>query len=164
MKIAVFKSATIRLSTESVQGASLTFQSVDDVHCGHRLPLCVLGVGNGITDDVLQEHLQYSTGLFVDESRDTFDSTTASQATDSGLGDTLDVITQDLAMTLRASLSKSFSSFTTSSHDAYFLLTTRVLTDLNARAAYLYSKNRACMEAHLSANQISARRGKSGSQ
>ena len=92
MKIAVFKSATIRLSTESVQSASLTFQSVDDVHGGHRLPLGVLGVGNGITDDVLQEHLQNSTGLFVDESRDTLDSTSASQTADSGLGDTLDVI------------------------------------------------------------------------
>ena len=152
------------LTSESVEGSALTLQSVDDIHGGDGLSLGVLGVSDGISDDVLKEDLEDTTGLFVDESRDTFDSTTASQATDSGLGDTLDVITQDLAMTLRASLTKSFSSFTTSSHDAYFLLTTRVLTDLNARAAYLYSKNRACMEAHLSANQISARRGKSGSQ
>ena len=87
-----FEVPSKRLSTESVQSASLTFQSVDDVHSGNRLPLSVLGVGNGITDDVLQEHLQNSAGLFVDESRDTLDSTSASQTADSGLGDTLDVI------------------------------------------------------------------------
>ena len=87
-----FGCPTKNLSTESVQSASLSLQSVDDVHGGHRLPLGVLGVGNGITDDVLQEHLQNSTGLFVDESRDTLDSTSASQTADSGLGDTLDVI------------------------------------------------------------------------
>ena len=81
------------LSTESVQGTSLTFQSVDDVHGGDGLPLGVLGVGDSITDDVLKEYLQHTSGLFVDESRDTFDTTTSSETTDSWLGDTLDVIT-----------------------------------------------------------------------
>ena len=107
------------LTAESVQGTSLAFQSVDDVHGGDGLPLGVLGVGDGITDDVLEENLEDTTGLFVDEARDTLDTTTTSQTTDSGLGDTLDVITQHLTMTLGASLSQSFSSFTTSRHDDY---------------------------------------------
>ena len=105
------------LTAESVQGTSLAFQSVDDVHGGDGLSLGVLGVGDGITDDVLKENLQDTTGLFVDEARDTLDTTTTSQTTDSGLGDTLDVITQHLAMTLGASLSQTFSSFATSRHD-----------------------------------------------
>ena len=105
------------LTAESVQGTSLAFQSVDDVHGGDGLSLGVLGVGDGITDDVLEENLQDTTGLFVDEARDTLDTTTTSQTTDSGLGDTLDVITQHLTMTLGASLAQSFSSFAASRHD-----------------------------------------------
>ena len=104
------------LTAEAVQGAALTLQSVDDVHGGHGLPLGVLGVGDGITDDVLEEHLQDTTGLFVDQAGDTLDTTTASQTTDSGLGDTLDVVTKNLAMTLGATLSEPLASFATSRH------------------------------------------------
>ena len=93
------------LSTETVQGAALSLQSVDDVHGGNRLPLGVFGVGDSITDDVLEEHFQYTTGLFVDQTGDTLDTTSASQTTDSGLGNTLDVITEHLTMTLGATLS-----------------------------------------------------------
>ena len=104
------------LTAESVQGTSLTLQSVDHIHGGHGLPLGVLGVGDGITDDVLEEHLQDTTGLLVDETGDTLHTTTASQAADGGLGDALDVITQYFAVTLGASLAKALASFTTSRH------------------------------------------------
>ena len=57
----------VHLAPESVEGTSLAFQGVHDVHGGDCLPLGVLAVGDGITDDVLQEDLQYATGLFVDE-------------------------------------------------------------------------------------------------
>ena len=101
------------LTSESVEGTSLAFQGVDNVHGGHCLPLGVLGVGDGIPDHILEEYLQHSSGLFVDQSRDTLDSTSASQTTDGGLGDTLDVISQHLPVTLSAPLSQSLSSFTT---------------------------------------------------
>ena len=106
------------LASEAVQGASLAFQGVDHVHGGHRLPLGVLGVGDSVTDDVLQEDLQHTPGLLIDESRDTFDTTTAGQTTDGWLGDTLDVVTQHLTMTLGATLSQTFTSLSTSRHDA----------------------------------------------
>jgi len=93
---------------------ALAFQSVDDIHSGDSLPLGVLSVGDGITDHVLKEHFQDTTSLLVDEARDTLDSTTASETTDSWLGDTLDVITQDFAMTLGATLAESLASFSTS--------------------------------------------------
>ena len=102
------------LSTESVQGPSLSLQSVDDVHGCDGLPLGVLGVGDGITDDVFQENLEDTTGFFVDQAGDTLDTTSASQSSDGGLGDSLDVITKNLSVTLGASFSQSLSSFTTS--------------------------------------------------
>ena len=105
------------LSTESVEGTSLPLEGIDDIHSGDSLPLGVFGVGDGITDDVLKEDLEDTTGLLVDQARDTLDTTTTRQTANSGLGDTLDVITQDFAMTLSASLSESFSSFTASRHD-----------------------------------------------
>ena len=82
------------LTSESVEGTSLPLKGIDHIHGGDGLPLSVLGVGDGIPDDVLKEHLQDTTGLLVDESRDTLDTTSASQTADGGLGDTLDVITK----------------------------------------------------------------------
>ena len=111
------------LTAEAVQGTSLAFQGVDDVHGGDGLPLGVLGVGDGIADDVLEEHLQDTTGLLVDEAGDTLDTTTTSQTADGGLGDTLDVITQHLAVPLGASLSEPLSSLAASSHLGLSLVT-----------------------------------------
>ena len=45
------------LTAEAVEGTSLAFQGVDDVHGGDGLPLGVLGVGDGIPDDILQKYL-----------------------------------------------------------------------------------------------------------
>ena len=102
------------LAAEAVKGAALALERVDDIHGGDGLPLGVLGVGDGIPDDILKENLQDSSGLFIDESRNTLDSTSAGKTTDGWLGDTLDVITKYLPVTLGASLSESLSSFTTS--------------------------------------------------
>ena len=73
------------LSAESVEGLALTLESVDDIHGGDSLSLGVLAVGDGVTDDVLEEHLQDSAGLLVDEARDALDSTTAGKTADSRL-------------------------------------------------------------------------------
>ena len=72
----------------------------------------MLRVGDAVTDHILQKDLEDTTGFLINQSRNTLDTTTTGQTTDSGLGNTLDVITKDLAMTLGASLSKTFSSFT----------------------------------------------------
>ena len=108
------------LTSETVQGLSLTLEGVDDIHGGDGLSAGVFGVGDGITDDVLQEHLQDTTSFFVDQTRDTLDTTTTSQTADGGLGNTLDVIAKDLSVTLGASLSESFSSFSSSRHDEIY--------------------------------------------
>ena len=81
-----------KLTAEAVQGATLTFQGVHDVHGRHSLPASVLGVGDRIADHAFQEHLQHTARLFVDETADALHATTARQTADGRLGDTLDVI------------------------------------------------------------------------
>ena len=108
------------LSAEAVQGAALSLESVDHIHGGHGLALGVLGVGDGITDHVLEEDLEDATGLLVDEARDALHTSTSGKTADGGLGDSLDVVTQDLAMTLGASFSQSFTSFASARHDDFW--------------------------------------------
>ncbi len=105
------------LSSEAVQSASLSFQRVHDVHGGYGLSLSVLSISNGITDHVLQKHLQHTASLLVDQTGDTLDSAAASQTTDGGFGDALDVIPQDFTVPLSASFPESFPTFASSGHD-----------------------------------------------
>ena len=58
--------SVVRSTTETVQGTALALQSIDDIERGDGLALRVLGVGDGITDDALQEGLEYAPRLFVD--------------------------------------------------------------------------------------------------
>ena len=55
-----------RLATETVQGAALALEGVDDVERGDGLALGVLSVCDGIADDALEEGLEDTTGLLVD--------------------------------------------------------------------------------------------------
>jgi hypothetical protein len=105
------------LTSETVKGLALTLESVDNIHGGDSLTTGVLSVGDRVTDNVLEENLEDSTSLFVDETGDTLDTTTSCKTTDSRLGDSLDIVAKDLAMTLGASLSESLSSFTSARHD-----------------------------------------------
>jgi hypothetical protein len=54
------------LTTETVEGAALALERVDHVEGGDSLSLGVLGVGDGVTDDTLEEGLQDTAGLLVD--------------------------------------------------------------------------------------------------
>ena len=96
----------------------MPLESIDHIHSGDSLPLGMFSVGDSIPDDILKENLENSTSLLIDQTRDTLDSSTTRQPSDSRLGDTLDVVSQHLPVTLSASLSQSLSSFATSSHVA----------------------------------------------
>ena len=104
------------LSSETLEGVSLTLKRVNDIHRGDGLVASVLGVRHAVTDHILEEHFQHAAGLFVDETRDTLHATTAGETPDGGLGNTLDVIAEDFPVTLGASLSETFSSFTATRH------------------------------------------------
>ena len=56
---------TRRLSTETVEGSALSLQGVDDIEGGNSLPLGVFGVGDRVSDDVLEEDLQDTSGLWI---------------------------------------------------------------------------------------------------
>ncbi len=43
-------------------------------------------------------HLEHTTSLLVDQARDTLDTTTTCETTNSGLGNTLDVVTKDFTV------------------------------------------------------------------
>jgi hypothetical protein len=106
----------MRLTTETVECLSLSLEGIHNVERGDSLALGVLSVCNGITNDRLEEDLEDTACLLIDEARDTLDATTASETTDCWFCDALDVVTQNLAMTLRTSLSESLSTFTTARH------------------------------------------------
>ena len=130
----------LNLTSETVQSTALSLEGVYYIHSSDGLPLGMLGVGNGITDDILQEYLQDTSGFFVDKSRDTLDTTTSSQTTDSGLGDTLDIITKNFAMPLGSSLSQTFSTLAAASHlDAYDVKNTSRLANRRFGSLYIAS-------------------------
>ncbi|CAG7822362.1 unnamed protein product [Allacma fusca] len=91
-------------------------QGIDHVHGCHCLPLGVFSVSDRISDHVLKEHLQNSSGLFVDQARDTLHSSTTSQPTNGGFRNSLDVIPQHFPVTLSSPLSKTFTSLASASH------------------------------------------------
>ena len=89
----------------------MTLEGGEDVHGSEGLTEGMRSVGDRVSDDVLKKDLEDTTSLFVDQTGDTLDTTTTSETTDGGLGDTLDVITKDLAMTLGTSLSEALATF-----------------------------------------------------
>ena len=51
----------------------MALESADDAYGGGGLSVGVLGVGNGVTDHVLEEHLEIIAGLSIDEAGDALD-------------------------------------------------------------------------------------------
>ena len=106
------------LTSEAVEGAALAFKGVHHIHGSDSLPLGMLGVGDGIADNVLKEDLEDTTGFFVDETADSLDTTSSCKTPDCRLGDSLDIVSQDFPVTLGASFSKTLTTLATSSHGA----------------------------------------------
>merc|ERR1719234_1039418 len=114
--------ANVELSAKAVQGPALPLKGVHHVHGSHGLPLSMLSVGDSITDNILQEHLEHTPGLLIDEATDPLHTTPPCKSASCRLGDALDVIPQHLAMSLGSSLAQAFTSLTSSSHDSCFCL------------------------------------------
>lgn len=103
-------------AAETVEGSSLSLESVDDVESGDGLSLGVFGVDNGVTDNVLEEGAEDSAGLLVDVRGDSLDTTSAGKSADSRLGDSEDGLTEGLATahvdSLGAGLAAAHAAFT----------------------------------------------------
>ncbi len=84
-------------SAETVEGAALSLESVDNVESGDGLSLGVFGVHDGVADDVLEEGSEDGASLLVDVGGDSLDATSACQSADSRLGDSEDGLTEGSA-------------------------------------------------------------------
>ena len=87
---------TKRSSTETVEGSALSLESIDDIEGGDGLSLGVLGVGNGVLDNVLEEASEDNSGLVIDEGADSLDTTSSGESSDGWLGDTEDGVLDGL--------------------------------------------------------------------
>uniref|UniRef100_A0A0E0DSL3 Uncharacterized protein n=1 Tax=Oryza meridionalis TaxID=40149 RepID=A0A0E0DSL3_9ORYZ len=105
-----------RSAAEAVEGAALALERVDDVHGGDGLAAGVLGVGDGVADDVLEEDLEHAAGLLVDEPGDALHAAPPRQPPDRRLGDPLDVVAEHLPVTLGAALAEPLASLAAPRH------------------------------------------------
>ena len=99
-----------RSSTETVEGSALSLEGIDDIEGGDGLSLGVLGVGNGVLDNVLEELSEDNSGLVIDEGADSLDTTSSGESSDGWLGDTEDGVLDGLGgESLGSSLSADLS-------------------------------------------------------
>jgi len=116
LKRAVLLSAAVDLTSKTIQGSALSLQGIHHIHSGNGLPLSMFRISDSISNHIFQEHLQNSSGFFVNQSGDTLNTSSSGQPTDSWLRDTLDIIPKNFSVTLGSSFAQTFSTFTTSSH------------------------------------------------
>ena len=91
----------------------MSLEGIDDIEGGDGLSLGVLGVGNGVLDNVLEEASEDNSGLVIDEGADSLDSTSSGESSDGWLGDTEDGVLDGLGgESLGSSLSADLTEFT----------------------------------------------------
>ncbi len=74
----------------------MSLEGIDDIESGDSLSLGVLGVGNGVLDNVLEEASEDNSGLVIDEGADSLDTTSSGESSDSWLGDAHDGVLDGL--------------------------------------------------------------------
>ena len=90
----------------------MSLEGVDDIESGDSLSLGVLGVSNGVLDNVLEEASENNSGLVIDERADSLDTTSSGKSSDGWLGDTEDGILDGFGSeSLSSSLSSDLSEF-----------------------------------------------------
>ncbi|KAF7825438.1 histone H4 [Senna tora] len=107
---------TLISATEAVQSPALPLESIDDIHGGDGLPASVLGVRDGVADNVLEEDLQHTASLLVDETANPLNASSSSQTPNRRLRDSLDVIAKHLPVPLSSSLPQAFASLSSTGH------------------------------------------------
>ena len=76
---------TGNLTSETVEGAALSFQGVDDVHGGDRLSSLLVPCRWRRHGSRSREHLENTASFLVDETRDALDTATTGKTTDGRL-------------------------------------------------------------------------------
>ncbi|KAF7801846.1 histone H4 [Senna tora] len=96
-------------TSESIQGPPLPLERIHHIHGCHRLPPGMLRVGHRIANHVLQEDLEHSASLLIDQAADSLDVSSSCQSPSRRLHDSLNVVVKNLAMPLRSSLSAALT-------------------------------------------------------
>jgi hypothetical protein len=68
----------------------------------------VFRVRDGIADAIFQKDFQYTPRFFINQATDTFHSTTTGQTTNGRLGNALNIVAKNLAVTLGAAFAELF--------------------------------------------------------
>ena len=88
----------------------MSLESIDDIEGGDGLSLGVLGVADGISDNVLEEASEDNSGLVIDEGADSLHTTSSGESSNGWLGDTEDGVLDGLGgESLGSSLSSDFT-------------------------------------------------------
>ncbi|XP_044092730.1 uncharacterized protein LOC122899199 [Neovison vison] len=74
-------------------------------------------LGDCVPDDVLQEHLQHTPSLLIDEAGDPLDASTPSKAPNRRFGNALDVVPQHLAVALGTPFAQALTALSPSRHN-----------------------------------------------
>ena len=121
-----YTEASGNLCTETIESASRPLEGVDDIKSGDSLSLGVFGVCDRITDDlekllrkscgqkpeytnIFQKDLKDTTRLLINQAGDTLYATSASETTNGRLRNALDVIAENLTVTLGTTLSETLN-------------------------------------------------------
>lgn len=87
-------------SSKSVESPALALQSVRKVESCDCLVASMFSIGDCISDNVLEQNLD--TRLLVHQACDALDSRTSGQSTNGWLGDSLNIISQNLPVPLES--------------------------------------------------------------
>ena len=105
------------LTTETVEGSALSLKGINNVKSSNSLSLGVLSVSCGVSDDVFEEALQNSSGIVVDVSGNTFNTTSSGKSSNSWLGDTFNAWLVCLSgVSFGADLTDTLTTFSLSDH------------------------------------------------
>lgn len=89
-------------------------ESVDDVRSTNGLPFVVLSIGHGVPKDVLKENLEGTTCFRINASIDALHTTSTGNTNQRRLGDALNAVAKDLAVTLDTFAAKTLATFSAS--------------------------------------------------
>ena len=138
------------LATESIKNFASSFESIDNVQSCNSFSFCMFGVGNSITNYIFEKYAKNTssfffmvqfhahrltdlptgkilnlawTKTFINESRNSLDSTSSSQSTNGRFGNTMDTIPQRFSVSLRSPFTQTLTTFSSSWHLFFRMIT-----------------------------------------
>lgn len=93
---------------KSVKGTSLALESIDNIQSSYSLATSVFSVSDCVAYNVLQETLENGACFIINCSRNALNTSTTCKSANCRLSNALNVISQDLLMSLSTSFTQTF--------------------------------------------------------